>query len=646
MPKLRILLLQLPVQSHDYEYSKENIPLALGYLQGFAQKHLRRSEIRILSPEVANYGGDAALLHAIEQERPHVVGFSCALWNVERTLYLCRRLKAVLPETVIVLGGPEVSPDNTFLFASDEFDFAIVGEGEQPFRDLLLLLEEDGTDLSRIPGLAYRRERRWVFNGAASLLESLDILPSPYLTGLVNPSFSNTIAIETVRGCPYRCAYCYYHKSYPKLRTFDLGRIEAELRWAVERGVEEVTFLDPCFARRPDLMTLLKTIQALNRERLFRVQCELNAEDLSAKRVHELARAGVVEVEVGLQTINPEALRRIQRRFHKDTFIEGVRMLRSAGIRVLVDLMVGLPGDSLGNVKQSIDFVMENDLCDELKLYPLSVLPGTDLRRRSRELGLHYQERPPYTVLRTAQMGPEDMFEAFLYAEQATGGGDFFPPEMPAACDDDTKRSAEGRFIHEIILERKDSEKSGSTATVSPQEIGQSLCIRVKDPDWQEKLDAVRLLLSPLLRSNPFTLIDWLIPEESYPTEETLKAITDLSLWPEHPSNREDFATHTPIRSARIFILSRSDKVKDPVLSKIPLFDEETLIEKFSRSPVQRVCWVAFPPEMEPEEEERFIERLMERFKQKKPGLRLADLPDEGLWKSCDSRIRTLSVPI
>lgn len=648
MVSLKVFLLQLPVQSHSYEYSRDNIPLALGYLQGFARNRLRRTEIQTVPLEVVSYGGDAAILRYIEQERPNVVGFGCALWNVERTLHLCRKIKSMLPETVIILGGPEVSRDNTYLFASRDFDFAIISEGEQVFTDLLLLLEESGAEFHRIPGLARQSKGGWIFNkGTYSLIEPLDAISSPYLAGLINPSFAGSMTIETVRGCPYRCAYCHYHKSYSKVRAFDLGRIEEELRWGVERGVKDVYFLDPCFARRPDLRVLLKMIQDLNREKLFRVQCELNAEDLTADLALNLSLAGVAEIEVGLQTINPKSLALIHRRFQRDKFVRGIRMLRDMGIRVLVDLMVGLPGDSLEHVKHSIDFVVANDLCDELKLYPLSVLPGTELRKRAGELGLHYQERPPYVILQTPQMGPEEIFKAFLYAEEVTGV-DFFPLDMPAVSQEgkakEHNRKGEGiqdAAIHEIILEGFDPKASkGLTSALKPWEVGQSLCLHIEDPRWQEKLEAICRFLGPIFESNPFTLVDWLIPEESYPTEKSLKIITDICLWPEHPLNREYFAAHTPIRSVRVFIISRIDGYKTPVLTKIPLFDEETLLGRLALSNAQRICWIAFPPKLGPEEEDRLIDRFKERLKPKVPGLLFTDLPEEWPPKGDDPRVR------
>jgi hypothetical protein len=627
---VKVLLIQLPVQSHDYEYSQENIPLSLGYLQSYAQRTLRDVDILIAPPEVANFGGDAAIGRWVESQAPDVIGLGCSVWNHDRTLHLCGLLKRRMPDLEIVLGGPEVTRDNRDLFQQDAFDFAVIGEGEETFRDLLECLASGGAETSRIPGLACRQAGQWRFNSSRPPIPDLNGIPSPYLSGLLRPSFLRTIALETVRGCPYRCTYCYYHKSYPSLRTFELERIRWELTWALEQGVEEVYFVDPCFARRPQLTELLGILHSLNRQRQIRIQCELKAEDLSQDLVQDLALAGVEQVEVGLQTTNPRALRLIQRSFHREAFIRGVRMLRGMGIQVMVDLMVGLPGDTLEDVRRSVDFVVENDLCDDLKLYPLSVLPGTLLRERAEELGIHYQLSPPYLALRTRDMSPEDIFRAFQHAEEARGG-DFFPLELPtpftapSSADSSESPRLGHEIVHEVIFQA--TARSVDQPPIEPFEIGQRLCFRMDDPNWEAKLHSLRAVVGPLLESNPYSLIDWIIPEELLPSDAALKTITDACLQLHHPSNREYFATHTPIRSLQIFVITKAKDGIAPIFMKLPLWNEESLCADYPFSKQQRVCWIAFPEEMSAEDEEAYIESMIPRLGKDIPSLRLADVP-------------------
>ncbi len=117
-------------------------------------------------------------------------------------------------------------------------------------------------------------------------------MPSPYLNNILTPGLNKGMVIETVRGCPMRCAYCYYHKSSPVVRTFSADRIGEELRWAGQKGIQEATIIDPCFARRPGLDVLLAEMAA-SREEKMRFSCELIAEDITPVLVDALVAAGL-----------------------------------------------------------------------------------------------------------------------------------------------------------------------------------------------------------------------------------------------------------------------------------------------------------------------------------------------------------------
>ena len=107
---MKVALIQLPLQSHDYVYSLENMPLAAGYLASYASARNVPADIIICPADISNLGGDAAILGWVEEIRPDMVGFSCYLWNVQRTLHLCSKIRQRLEDCIIVLGGPEVTP--------------------------------------------------------------------------------------------------------------------------------------------------------------------------------------------------------------------------------------------------------------------------------------------------------------------------------------------------------------------------------------------------------------------------------------------------------------------------------------------------------------------------------------------------------
>jgi len=116
-----------------------NVPLAAGYLKLFARRRGLEEfyRIEILPSGPANTLSDQGLVEAILALDPWMAGFTCYVWNIERSLWVAQRLKAARPHLKIVLGGPEITADNGWVLAHPAVDFAVIGEGEQTFSELL-----------------------------------------------------------------------------------------------------------------------------------------------------------------------------------------------------------------------------------------------------------------------------------------------------------------------------------------------------------------------------------------------------------------------------------------------------------------------------------------------------------------------------
>lgn len=603
---MKIALIQLPLQSHDYVYSQENIPLAAGYLAAYLSCVHAPVQTFICPGRVMNLGGDALVMRWIEDVRPDVVGFSCYLWNVERSLHLCSMIRRRMENCTIVLGGPEVTADNDFLLGHGSFCFGVVGEGEQTFHELVRCLAGSRKDVRDVPGLIMREGRGTFSTAPRTYIGDLAAVASPYLSGAIGPSPRGTVFLETVRGCPMRCTYCYYHKSSPVVRSFPVERTAAEVAWARQRGVGELIVIDPCFARRPDIDALLCAF-VMNRGASQRLSCELNAEDLTGALVDAMVRAGLAHVEIGLQSTHEKALKNVGRRFDRVRFMEGVRMLKSAGVRVMTDIMVGLPGDTLDDVKRSIDFVLDNGLCDDLSVYPLSVLPGTALRAHAGRLGIEYLREPPYLITSSATMSRHDIVEAFAYVEDVSNR-DLFPVEMPLREGGSDRPS--GGIVGRIVI----SERAGP-AGVEPHAIGQALCIEVRDPGWMDRRD-LRRMLQEVLSENPHTLVSWIVPEAMFSPERTPEWIGSVLGAARHPSDREYMSPVCPTRSCQLF-LEGTTLQGGTYYVMIPLEDERP-----------RPLWAGLPADAGPDEEDRVRERISSILG-RRADMRFHDLQDD-----------------
>ncbi len=418
------LLAQLPIPPPGPQPIQGNVPLAAACLKLFAQRRkLEGWQIEILPPQLCNRLGDRALVAAILDRRPRLVGFTCYLWNIQRTIWIAEQLKARAPcthgrpELRILLGGPEITADNRWVLEQPAIDLAVIGEGEQTFVELLSALHA-GRSTAGIAGLWNRGDS---LPTPRSTLTDLDLISSPYVEGTLDAAEEQTMLMETSRGCRYRCKFCYYPKSYDSISRMSVAQIEANLRHACQRGVKEIFLLDPTLNQRPDFAGFLRLLAQGNPDRQFTYSAELRAEGIRAETARLLREANFQEVEVGLQSIDPEAQKLMGRHVSLEAFERGARAMLDEGIRVRVDLILGLPGDTVDSVRRGLEYLDRQRPFSELQVFNLSILPGTAFRQTAGELGLEYQSRPPYYVLKTPTLELEDLYGLMEEAQDVFG---------------------------------------------------------------------------------------------------------------------------------------------------------------------------------------------------------------------------------
>jgi radical SAM superfamily enzyme YgiQ (UPF0313 family) len=511
MPSL--VLSQLPIPRQNYGRRTGNIPLGAACLKQ-AVRDLDGVQIQILPQHLAGFLGDAALLDCLQQARAEIYGFTVFSWNLARSLYFAEKLKAAR-DCRVVFGGPEITPDNP-LVHSAWVDFQVYGEGEAVFRRLLLSAD------AWTPG-----------SGAASAAEWFQTAESPYLSGGVDPTIENLMLLETQRGCPYRCGFCFYNKSRPGLAFADESSLLRAVAWAVDRRIAEVYLLDPSLNSRPRLKPLLAEIARLNAGRATRLLSEIRAEAVDEELADLLAAAGFDWFEIGLQSTNPRALKLMNRPTRLKRFVAGARRLKARGITPSIDLIIGLPGDDLAGFKRSVDFVADHELQDDVQIFPLAVLPGTDFRRRHGELGLRFEAHPPYTVTASRGFGPEDFLRAYDYAESRLDAV-FFPlpdldvswrlgaPRTIGRAGDLWVRLGDGAYVAKLVVNR---ERPLAAVRRLARRLTQPYQVLVRtgpgDMDWLKKILAVTTSENPF---TPFEVV-FFEPAERPRTRELLAAL-------------------------------------------------------------------------------------------------------------------------
>lgn len=410
---LRVLLVQLPIPQMNFGMRTANVPMAAACLKLSLAPDFP-ALVEILPESLVSYVCDKALISQINEFRPDVVGFSVFNWNLGRSLHVARKLKEQA-RAAIIFGGPEITPDNPALSAAC-VDYLVYGEGEPVFQQVLENISEaqkEGSFGSLPPRGVYKAP---LSQGPAPHA-GFSRQASPYAAGFLEPSVDGLMYLESQRGCAYRCGFCYYNKARKKIALADFQNIVDAVTFAKTENIPEICLIDPSVDTRPDLPTLLQAVSRINADKTLAFTGEIRAESITPELADGFAAAGFTGFEIGLQTINSYALAVMNRKTDLDRFLTGTCLLKERGIVPRIDLIVGLPGDDPEGFQKSLRFVRDNDLARDVQIFPLSVLPGTDFREKSGELGLLYDAFPPYLVRQTSGFSQEDMAAAFDHAE-------------------------------------------------------------------------------------------------------------------------------------------------------------------------------------------------------------------------------------
>ncbi|MBN2875065.1 MAG: radical SAM protein [Spirochaetales bacterium] len=371
-------------------------PLGAGSVVSALRSHPGLAErTRITIVESFAQDDPATVASAALALNPDVLGLSLYSWNSGMLTRATAIIKARLPGCLVVAGGPDASADPQALVNAGTASIVVAGEGERAMVDIVSAL----LDGAPLPGPIVRVP-----------IADLGALPSPWLDGTLDPVAWGGAAIELTRGCPYRCAFCFESKGEGRLRRFPLERAAAELdRLEASGGVDEVFVLDPTFNADPRRMIeAIKTFREHGPG--FRYLVELRAELLSAEQARALATIDC-SVQLGLQSSDPAVLATVNRTLDPALFAKKTRLLDEEGIIYGLDLIYGLPGDTLAGFRRSLDYALALGP-NHLDVFRLAVLPGTALYDRAAELGLEHEPSAPYLLISAPGFGPEDLAEA------------------------------------------------------------------------------------------------------------------------------------------------------------------------------------------------------------------------------------------
>lgn len=319
--------------------------------------------------------------------KPSIVGFGVYIWNIEQTNHVVALLKQVSPETIVVLGGPEVSYEYDQQTIVNFADYVITGAGDLEFVRLARLVLENKHPEEKI---------------IHSTVSNLDEIKFPYSFYSRKDIEHRVIYVEASRGCPFKCEFCLSaldKTAWP----FDLDKFLKEMDDLYERGARQFKFVDRTFNLKSEsTVRILEFFLDRLDENLF-LHFELIPDHLpeKLKAVIQKFPQGSLQFEIGIQTFNPKVQQTISRKQDNDKAIQNIKWLRNeTDAHLHTDLIAGLPGETIESFADGFNKLVALQP-HEIQLGILKRLRGTPIIRHTDKYHIVYNPNPPYNVLST-----------------------------------------------------------------------------------------------------------------------------------------------------------------------------------------------------------------------------------------------------
>ncbi|WP_457743850.1 DUF4080 domain-containing protein [Sulfurimonas sp.] len=318
---------------------------------------------------------------------PDIIGLGVYIWNASEIHELIHIIKKVSPHTTIILGGPEVTY-LPFRVNFDDADYIIQGEGDLAFYELCNKI------LNAV-------ESEHIIKMTAPNLKEIE-LPYKYYTD--DDIKNRYIYVEVSRGCPFECEFCLSSMD-ERVRAFNLDEVLEEFQILWERGARNFKFVDRTF--NLNMKTANKILDFfLEKEPPYFAHFEVIPDHFPASLREKIKSFphGALQLEIGIQTLNPEIANNVSRQLKLDKIEDNIRFLENeTTAHIHLDLIVGLPGETLESFGKNLDKLMQMSSC-EIQIGILKKLSGTHISRHDITYEMTYSDIPPYDILRNKQL--------------------------------------------------------------------------------------------------------------------------------------------------------------------------------------------------------------------------------------------------
>ena len=353
-------------------------PLGITYVA--AAFEAAGADVRIIDYIISQYTPEK-LKKEIDGFKPNVVGATSVTLNFYTAAQILKTVKEYNSSIITIMGGPHVTFDaaNT-LDSYPEIDLIVTGEGENTIVDLMSC-HMDRRMWSGIRGLVFRQNGSIMNTGKRGFINDLDSIPLParhLLSHSRYQALGYPVSIITSRGCPYGCIFCLgRHMVGKKVRTRNTSCIVDEIENILSYGWTRINVADDLFTSNKDKVR--DVCREIKRRKLNFTWSAFARVDTVDREIFELMRdAGCDSVSFGVESGNPEMLKRIRKGITCEQVRDAVKLCREMGIIAHASFMVGLPGESLETLKETREFARSLGIL--YGYHFMTPFPGTTVR--------------------------------------------------------------------------------------------------------------------------------------------------------------------------------------------------------------------------------------------------------------------------
>jgi anaerobic magnesium-protoporphyrin IX monomethyl ester cyclase len=437
MPKVKRILLVYPPYKRLYSnmLSTDAYPLSLGSLVGVIMKETRW-DVMVYNADFVPHGRQFPLTYflgegfrnylknlddvfhpawkdvrsTINDFKPSIVGIYCCSALIGCVRMVAKLAKEYDQATTVIVGGPHPSAIGIEMLDDPNIDVSVLGEGERTMVDILQAID-DGKPFSGIKGIIYRDGQRIVDAGSREYVDDLDSFGSPYeyvsrvLKDHEKFPKSAFQFVMTTRGCKDNCLFCGSRYVFGrKIRHRSVKEVTEELKFLVDMGIHQVSFLDDTFTLDKEYTRQLCN-SIIRNLRGLRWSCVTRADAVDDRTLALMKKAGCREIAIGIESGNNEMLRKMRKRITLESALDAARLIRKNRINFVAFFMIGFPGETEKTINDTLTAMRK--INGKIIFNVFTPFPGTQGFEMCRQLGLIKNDYNPALFM---HQGPENYF--------------------------------------------------------------------------------------------------------------------------------------------------------------------------------------------------------------------------------------------